>query len=118
MEVKFEALDRHLLDDLHQFIYQHEPELIVDEHYETRPGIHSEPVITALIVRLTGKPMLSSLQKIISDYFSYQKIKEKEITQRELNKQKHQENMLKISLNKDSKWEEIDPDKFDRLRLD
>lgn len=118
MEIKFEASDQHVLNELHQFIYQQEPELIVDEHYETRPGIHSEPIVTALIIRLTGKPMLVLLQKIITDYFSYKKVKEKEITIREHNKQKHQEDMLKISLNKDNKWEDVDPDKFDRLRLD
>lgn len=116
--IKFEAEESELLQEFHQFIYDSAPNIVIDEHYEMSMGMQKEPIVTAIIARITGAPMLITLQAIFKDFMDYKKEKSKQETQRALNKQEHTERLLGLYLNSGGKWDELNVDDFVRLRID
>jgi len=56
MKLKFESENNELLHEFHQYIYERDKNLIVDEHYEMTPGIHKEPMVVALIIAFVTLP--------------------------------------------------------------
>jgi len=117
MKIRIECSDPQMLTELHQLIYERDNDLLIDEHYEHTPGVQKEPIVTALITFITGKPVLNILTSAYKEWVGLRKEREKQITIRLKNDQKHTENLIKFYLSAGGKWEEIDPEQLDNIRL-
>jgi len=71
------------LNDLHKYLYEHQPDIKIDEIYKNTQGYLKEPVVVTLIASATLTPVL--ITAIIS-YFKYkastENVREQEITKR------------------------------------
>jgi hypothetical protein len=118
MHIKIESEDSEFLHELHQYIYQHDQDILIDEHYEMIPGAHKEPVVTTLIATAISAPVLNFIKNMITEFIKLKVAENKEETKRIKDKQKHQENLLKIYFKNADKWEKIDTEKLDQLRIE
>ncbi|KAF2328093.1 hypothetical protein [Flavobacterium ginsenosidimutans] len=103
--LKIEA-DSNYLKEFQQFLYDNDPDLIVNETYKHETGFNKEPVITSIIIALGGSKVLSSVQGILRTYTDHKESMLKE-------KNRHAEKMLQLSLKYGkSGYEEISKDNF------
>ncbi len=52
MNIRIES-NHNNLKEIHQLIYQGDPDIIIDEDYKSTPGTQSEPIVIALISAAT-----------------------------------------------------------------
>lgn len=72
--IKFEA--RHDdLKDFHQFLYNKDNTLNVEEEYQTTPGVHKAPDVTALILTIGSTIAVPIVIEWIKSYYNYKKSK-------------------------------------------
>ncbi|MVN91476.1 hypothetical protein [Mucilaginibacter aquatilis] len=115
MKIKFESENRELLHEFHQYLYERNKSLIVDEHYEMTPGVHKEPMVVALIIALGGKHILEFIQKSMKDFLDYKIERSKQETLRQQEQLRHKEVLLKLSLYENGKWQDLTSEAFEKL---
>ena len=115
MKLKFESENNELLHEFHQYIYERDKNLIVDEHYEMTPGIHKEPMVVALIIALGGKRILEFIRSTMKDFLDYKIEQSKQETLRQQEELRHKEVLLKLSVFKDGKWRNVDEAELEKL---
>jgi hypothetical protein len=115
-QIKIEAEDPVVLQELQQFVYEHQPDLEVDEQFAMQPGFHKEPIIISLVIALGGPVVMKTVQMLIKSFFAYKMTQEKEQTKREKDKLDAKVQLVKISLKEDKGWKYVDTDEFTEMK--
>jgi hypothetical protein len=116
MKIKIEMSDPKSLQEFQEFVYEKEPELMVDEVYDMTPGFNREPIAVAVIIALGGPVILKTVQTLIKEYFKYKREKEKEITERAKIESQQEIREMELSISEGKSWRRIEYDNLQSLR--
>lgn len=112
------------LQELHEFIYDRHPDILIEEVYEHTSGVNKEPNVVSIIVALGGPVILRTVQTLIKNYYEFKIAKDKESTERfkeeentkrlnailESNKE-----LFKLKLKSGKSWENVSFDDFSKM---
>jgi hypothetical protein len=112
MKLKIEGVLSDQLVEIQKFIYDRNPELIVNEQYDMSPGFHKEPVVIALIIALGGPVVTKAIQSIIKEYFDYKKKELEANTKIKMAEIQKQQDMVRLSVERDKGWKYVDKEEF------
>jgi hypothetical protein len=111
-QIKIEADDAAVLQELHEFLYERQPDLEINEQFAMQPGFHKEPIVISLVIALGGPMVMKTVQVLIKEFFAYRTAHEREHTKREKDKLNTKAELIRLSLRKDTEWKYIDADEF------
>ncbi len=99
------------LKAVHQLIYEADKDAIVEEVNNSTPGVHSEPIVIALITGVS-----SAVIAAINQYFKFQTSKLKDATEREKIKNNHEIEKIKLFVEySKGSYKEIPPEELEKL---